>query len=371
MVQQKMALPSVHRPSFSFLTKSFVKHRRSGFFIAMNDSFACLPPGTPISFESHRTAMTHESSDSGTDVAASESRVSRVDRGRDNHTGNGTTERGSLPPLPSLRNLKQCAQFNPPGSTPDDVDNVSDNRHDTTSLSVSYQTTNTIACTDSSLQHRLQPARPLTINDDENPLNLGSMENCDKLPASKEVTNLLEHNDDQNLHVDSLIQVLDRSKDTGLMSPSSLFYIMEQEQRLSSIPKEIVVPLSQMDDDDDEDSIPEEPYTQVAVDKANFSAHWIRPSPRDVRRQRRQQRAYVQLDINGFVCEDGKEEMPSDVSFTDIVCRHVKRSHSLSVTISSVEDDCSLPLYIEVKGSAAPRSNFIWRTHYTPEYASV
>lgn len=367
MVQQKLALPSVHKPSLSLWTKSFMKHRRSGFFIAMNDSYACIPPGTPISLESNRTATTHASSGFGIGIGETESIVSRGVTSKDNAVGDGTTERRSVPPLPNLRNLKRCSQFNPPNSATNDIDD--DDRHDATSVSISNQTSNTIACTDTSLQHRLRPARPLTIRDDENPLNLGSMENDDEPPM--ELAVILEHNENQNLELDPSMQVLDRSKDSEPIPPSSLFYIMEQEQRLSSIPKEIVIPTSQLDDDEDDDSIPEEPFTQVSVDKANYSAHCIRPSPRDVPRQRRQQRSYVQLDINGFVCEEGKEEMPCDISFTDIVCRHVKRSHSVSVTISSVEDECSLPLYIEVKGASAPRSNFIWRTHFAPEYASV
>lgn len=364
MVQQKLAFPSIHKPSFSLWSKS-LKHRRSGFFIAMNDSYACIPPGTPTSLESNRTATTRGSSGCDVGVGERELTVGRADSSRDVAAGYESIERWLLPSLPNLRMLKQCAQYNPPESISDDRDN--EGLYDVTSLSMSNQTSNTIACTDSSLQHRQLSAVPLLM-DDKNPLSLGSLVDCDEQP--KVLASTLEQSHDKNVVRNTSVQVIKKSKDEGPMSPSSLFYIMEQEQRLSSIPTEIIIPSNQMDDDDD-DSIPEEPFIELPVGKANFSAHCIRPSPRDFRRQRRQQRSYMQLDVTGFVCEERKEAMTSDISFTDIVCRHVKRSHSLSVTISSVEDECSLPLYIEVKGSSAPRSNFIWRTHYAPDYASV
>jgi hypothetical protein len=369
MVQQKPALSSLHKPSFSFWTKSFMRYRRSGFFIAMNDSYACIPPGTPISVESYGTARTHGSSVCAASVGESEAMVTCAVSCRDIGAGYASIERWPLPPLPNLLTLKRCAQFTPSGLTTNEMNMGDEDLRDVTSLSMSNQTSNTIACTDNSFQHRLFTARPLY---DENPLNLGNFENEDKSP--KEVANASDslqynRNDDQNVQPHPSMQVIDRNKDSFAMSSSSLLYITEQELRLSSIPKEIIVPLNQIDDDND-DSCAEEPFAKVAVDKVCFSSHLIRPSPRDSRRQRRQQRPFIQLDTSDFVCEERKQEISSDVSFTDIVCRHMKRSHSFSVTLS-LEDECSLPLFIEVNRQAVNRNNFIWRTKYTPEYASV
>ena len=333
----------------------------------MNDSYACIPPGTPVSLESRRSATTRGSSGCALGGSESESIVSHGNANRDNASGYEAMEKWSFLPLPNLPNIqvKRCAQFSPLGLSTHGKDIGDTDRQDMTSLSISNQTSNTIACTDNSFQHRLLSTRPLT-SDDENPLNLGSMENVDE--RHRESTNATDCFQKAQ-HYPST-QIIEPTKDTLPMSPSSLFYIMEQEHRLSSIPKEIIISSDQMEDIDD-DSLPEEPYTHEAIGKSRLSSHWIRPSPKDCRRQRRYQLPFVQLDMNGFVCQEPNAEVPSDVSFTDIVCRHVKRSKSLSSAVSSVEDECSLPLFIEVNRSLAIRSNFIWRTQCAPEYASV
>ena len=366
------------RPFKSLLrTPIYIKHRRhrrSDYFISMNDHRACIPPGTPISLVSQRTAATSESTDTRSPVQNatedSESVVSRLDKATESVSDAGacgTSVSWSLLSLPTMQKTNHLVQFTPS----QDVSTDDDILHDILLGGVGMTTTSDqVVRSDNGSKNRGKVEyhsqrlvmRPLLMVDGILHQN-ASVEHdiSSEVYISPTHSKDREHDCCTDFHDTNNVEQSDISPDCLLSQHDdechipevpiikSLLYPTMSLQRLnleesheptiydSNIPKEIFCYQEEFEEDVTETMVDLDLLQESMNAGKSLSSPCLLPCPKDQPFRRRQRRF---SDSKGSGPDTGSTEM----SFFDIICRHQHLSvpqpdegHSIPIVIIEVD----------------------------------
>lgn len=360
------------RPFKSLMrTPAYIKHRRrrrTDYFISMNDNCACIPPGTPMSLVSQRTATTTESNETSSPVRNltedNESVISRLDKATESVSDAGacgTSESWSLLSLPTMQKANHIVQFTPSQdvSTDDDIlqDILLDGIGESTTTDVTTQPI-TQSKDEIHVEHHLHrlAMRRLPMCDeiahqhvsggDVNILGTGdSPKNyLGFSPTSAEVdeTSSVEQNAENtdlilSQPMDELL-IADVPIIKSVLHPSlSLQALTLDESNVPtaydmSIPKEIFCYPDEIDDEM-ETMIDTDPFHESRTSGKSLSSPCLLPCPKDQPFRRRPRRYSDPRDI-------GPDTASLEMSFFDIICRHQYSS------VTQSEEEHSIPIII-------------------------
>lgn len=355
------------RPFKSLLrTPVYIKHRRlrrSDYFLSMNDNCACIPPGTPVSLVSQRTATTTESNETSSPVKNvsedNESVPSRLDKATESVSDAGacgTSVSWSLLSLPTMQKINHIVQFTPSQDVSTDDDILHDSLLGVIGLNLTSDQEippENLSLHEGDSERQLQrlAMRPLLASDDImqqriRDEHVNSTSECNSPPKIGDVymgvigPDKIERTDDvsgsslrhrtEDFHIPdvpvirSLLYPVVSLQALGLNDPRTpTNYDM-------NIPKEIFCYQEDIEEDTTE--------TMVDLDQLHESIHagksltspCLLPCPKDQPFRRRHRRF-----------SDPRDRVPdTEASFFDIICRH---QH---LTMPQSDEEHSIPMIV-------------------------